>query len=78
MVPNNFQLKLVWRMQGLDRPGKILELDLGPGKLLEFENSAFCPGNVLEFCKIALETEIILENIKIHQFFSILLDICDT
>ena len=28
---------------------------LGPGKLLEFERSAFCPGIVLEFCKIILE-----------------------
>ena len=28
---------------------------LGPGKLLEFEKSAFCPGIVLKFCKIILE-----------------------
>ena len=28
---------------------------LGPGKLLKFEKSAFCPGTVLEFCKIILE-----------------------
>ena len=35
--------------QGSHRPGKVLEFDLGPGKLLEFENSAFCPGIVLEF-----------------------------
>ena len=31
--------------QGSHRPGKVLEFDLGPGKLLEFEKSAF----VLEF-----------------------------
>ena len=37
------------------RPGKVLEFYLGPGKLLEFQNSAICPGIVLEFCKIALE-----------------------
>ena len=41
--------------QGLHRPGKVLEFDLGPGKLLEFQNSAICPGIVLDFCKIALE-----------------------
>ena len=41
--------------QGSHRPGKVLEFDLGPGKLLEFQNSAICPGIVLEFCKIALE-----------------------
>ena len=31
------------------------KFDLGPGKLLEFQKSAFCPGIVLEFCKIILE-----------------------
>ena len=36
--------------QGSHRPGKVLEFDLGPGKL-ELEKSAF----VLEFCKIILE-----------------------
>ena len=41
--------------QGSHRPGKVLEFVLGPGKLMEFENSAFCPGIVLEFCKIILE-----------------------
>ena len=41
--------------QGSHRPGKVLEFDLGPGKLLEFQNSAICPGIVLEFYKIALE-----------------------
>ena len=41
--------------QGSHIPGKILEFDLGPGKLLEFQNSAICPRIVLEFCKIALE-----------------------
>ena len=41
--------------QGLHRPGKVLEFDLGPGKLLEFQNSVICHGIVLEFCKIALE-----------------------
>ena len=42
-------------LQGSHRPGKVFEFDLGPGKLLEFQNSAICPGIVLEFCKIALE-----------------------
>ena len=42
-------------IQGSHRPGKVVEFDLGPGKLLEFQNSAFCTGIVLEFCKIALE-----------------------
>ena len=41
--------------QGSHRPGKVLEFDLGPGKLLKFEKSAFCPGIVLEFCKIILK-----------------------
>ena len=41
--------------QGSHRPGKVLEFDLGPGKLLEFQKSAICPGIVLEFCKIVLE-----------------------
>ena len=30
--------------QGSNRPGKVLEFDLGPGKLLEFQNSVICPG----------------------------------
>ena len=30
-------------VQDSHRPGKVLEFDLGPGKLLEFEKSAFCP-----------------------------------
>ena len=30
--------------QGSHRPGKVLEFDLGPGKLLEFQNSGICPG----------------------------------
>ena len=29
--------------EGLHRPGKVLEFDLGPGKHLEFQNSAICP-----------------------------------
>ena len=37
--------------QSPDRPGKVLKFDLGPGKLLEFEKSAFCP----EIGKIILE-----------------------
>ena len=41
--------------QGSHRSGKVLEFDLGPGKLLEFGKSAFCPGIVLELCKIILE-----------------------
>ena len=40
---------------GLAQTWKVLEFDCGPGKLLEFENSVFCPGIVLEFCKIVLE-----------------------
>ena len=39
---------------GSHRPGKVLEFDLGPGKL-EFEHISFCPGIVLEFCKINFE-----------------------
>ena len=39
-------------LQSSYRPGKFY---LGPGNLLEFEKSAFCPGIVLEFCKIILE-----------------------
>ena len=57
---------LIFMYQGSHRPGKFLEFDLGPGKPLEFQNSATCPGIVLQFCKIALE------NVK-----SILLDLCD-
>ena len=47
---------IAYKGQSSHRPGKVLEIDLGPGKLLEFENSAICPGIVLEFCKIAIET----------------------
>ena len=55
------QLKCLLRLkQGSHRPGKVLEFDLGPGKLLEFQISAICPGIVLEFCKIALE------NVKLY------------
>ena len=59
--------------QGSHRPGKVLEIDLGPGKLLEFENSAICPGIVLEFCKIAIETVKlslkVIKHIDSFQFF---------
>ena len=41
--------------QGSHRPGKVLEFDHGPGKLLEFEKNAFCPGIVLELCKLSLK-----------------------
>ena len=41
-------------LQGSHRPRK-LEFDLGTGKLLEFEKRVFCPGIVLELCKITLE-----------------------
>ena len=41
--------------QGSRRPGKVLEFDLGPGKLLEFEKNVFFPGIVLKLCKIMLE-----------------------
>ena len=59
--------------QGSHRPGKVLEFDLGPGKLLEFQNSAICPGIVLEFCKFALENvklslKIVNAPILFHSF----------
>ena len=59
--------------QGSHRPGKVLEFDLGPGKLLEFQNSAICPGIVLEFCKIVLENvklslKIVNASILFHSF----------
>ena len=60
--------------QGSHRPGKVLEFYLGPGKLLEFQNSAICPGIVLEFRKIALENGKL--SLKIMNF-SVLLDLCD-
>ena len=62
--------------QGSHRPGKVLEFELGPGKLLEFEKSAFCPGIVLEFCKIILENiyKLVLEKYKIQQVLSDLWD----
>ena len=57
-------------LQGTHRPGKVLEFDLGPGKLLEFQNSAICPGIVLEFCKIALENvKLSLQIIKYTNSF---------
>ena len=36
--------QLIVTNQGSHRPGKVLEIDLGRGKPLEFENSAICPG----------------------------------
>ena len=42
------------RKQDSHRPGKVLEFDLGPRKLLEFYNWGICPGIVLECCKIAI------------------------
>ena len=39
-------------MQDLHRPGKVLEFDLGPGKLMEFEKSAFLSWN---FVKLSLK-----------------------
>ena len=44
-------MKSLYNITGSDRPGKVLEFDIGPGKLLEFEKSAFSPGIVLEFQK---------------------------
>ena len=44
------------KFEGSHRPGKVIEIDLGPEKLLELENSAICPGIVLEFCSMAIET----------------------
>ena len=38
-------------VQGSHRPEKVLEFDLGPGKLLEIEKCDL----VMEFCKIILE-----------------------
>ena len=35
-------------LQGLHRPGKVLEFDLGPGKLLECEKSAFLSWNLVK------------------------------
>ena len=61
--------------QGSHRPGEGLELDLGPGKLVEIlKKNAFCPGIVLEFCKIILETRISLWKYKIQQARSDLWD----
>ena len=59
-------------LQKSHRPEKFY---LGPGKLLDFEKSAFCPGIVLEFCKIILENmNLSLKNIKIHLVLSDLWD----
>ena len=54
--------------QGSHRPGRLLEFDLGRGKLLKFENSAICPGIVLEFCKIALEN--VKSSLKIIKYIN--------
>ena len=57
-------LNLVLFVQGR-RPGKVLEIGLGPGKLLEFEKRVLCPRIGLEFCKIILENmNESLKNIK--------------
>ena len=48
---NGFKCYHIVCGQGLHRPGKVLEFDLGPGKLLKFENWAICPGIVLH-CRI--------------------------
>ena len=59
------------KAQGSERPGKVLEFDLGPGKLWEFQNSAICHGIVLKFCKIALENvKLSLKIIKYTNSFS--------
>ena len=51
-IDDRFHLQTSWQdltkvsthiFQGLHRPGKVLEFDLGPGKLLECEISAICP-----------------------------------
>ena len=50
-------------VQGLTRPGKLLEFDLSPGKLLEFAKSKIYPGIVMEKRKILLEKyDAVLEN----------------
>ena len=59
-------------IQGSHRPGKVFEFDLGPGKLLEFQNGAICPGIVLEFFKIALENlKLSLKIIKYTDSFPV-------
>ena len=54
--------------QSLHRPAKVLDSDLGPGKLLEFEKNAIYPGIVLEFCKIAIET--VKSSLKIIKYIN--------
>ena len=49
---------------------KVLNFDLGPRKLLDFEKSAFCPVIVMEFRKIVLENmNLSLKNIKYIEPF---------
>ena len=44
LSPGHASTAIKWG-QGSHRPGKVLEFDLGHGKLQEFEKkSAFCPG----------------------------------
>ena len=59
-------------VQGSHRPGKVLEFDVGPGKLQKFEKSIYCPGIVLEFCKTILENmNLSLKNLKYNESFQI-------
>ena len=48
-------LSIYVTLSGFAQTWKTPGFDLGPGKLLEFEKRVFCPGIVLEFCKITLE-----------------------
>ena len=51
------------RKQGSHRPEKVLEFDLGPGKLLEFEKKYTLSWN---FVESSLKYELVLEKSKIR------------
>ena len=57
---------------------KSLNLTSWSWKLLEFEKSAFCPGIVLEVCKIILENMNVLEKFVIQLVLSDLWDVQKT
>ena len=68
-------LLLLWQLkvsEGLQRPGNVLEFDLGPGKLLEFAKSEIYSGIVLKKCKYSLKNIIlslkIIKMKKLHDF----------
>ena len=56
---------------GSNRPGKVLEFDLGPGKLLEFEKSIFCVDLSWNFVKSSLKIWISPWKILDNEFFQI-------